>query len=191
MGLRRVIAVTDGDCRALDAVEVAAQKVGARCISLSGCRDPKDARWTPEEVEELILSTPWDPVVVLVDDEGKRGEGWGEKVLRHLAESDRVKLLGVVAVASDLEKGNGAHVSVSVTAEGEVVPNSVDKEGRPLPSGNVIKGDTVENADALGAPIVVGLGDPGKMDFADDARRGAPITTKALELVLEHHGALR
>lgn len=182
--MRRVVVVTDADCTALEAIEIAAANVGARCISLTGCRNPNDARWTPEEVEELILSTPRDPVVVLVDDEGRQGEGWGEQILRHLSGSKRVKVIGVVAVASNMDQGSPVHVDVSVTASAQVVENAVDKKGTPTPGSSSLQGDTVENIEELRPPIVVGLGDPGKMDWADDARIGAPITTKALQIAL-------
>lgn len=184
--MRRVIVVTDGDCRALNAVEIAARNIGARCISLSGCRHPKDTHWTPNDMEELILSTPRDPVVVLVDDEGADGEGWGERIVRHLSQSDRIHLMGVIAVASDMKEGLSIHVDASVTAAGQVVTDAVDKQGLPvLERFGFLQGDTVENLGQLDIPLVVGLGDPGKMNFADDAKKGAPITTKAVRLVLD------
>lgn len=185
--MRRVIIVTDGDCKALEAVEAAAQNVGARCISVSACRHPRDTYWTPREIEQLILSTPRDPVIVLVDDEGERGKGRGEQILDYLCRSERVHVMGVVAVASALKGNNGASVDFSVTAEGEVIRAPVNKKGRAEFREDDLHGDTVETLDRLPVPIVVGLGDPGKMNFADDARQGAPITTKAIELILEHH----
>ena len=177
--------VTDADCKALEAVEQASKNLGLRCISLTGCRHPGDARWTPAEVEELILSTPHDPVVVLVDDEGRSGEGWGERVIRHLATSPKVKVMGVVAVASDMTGGRGAAVAASIDARGERTPSGVNKEGAVERScERRVYGDTVENLDELGIPVVIGIGDPGKMNFADDAKSGAPITTKALAEIL-------
>ncbi len=188
--MRRVVIVTDGDCKALDAVERAASNIGARCISLTGCRNQEDARWTPEEVEELILSTPRDPVVLMVDDEGRQGEGWGEQILRQISESEHLKVVGVIAVASDMEQGTPVNVDVAVTADGEVIRAAVDKRGaRDHLNRTELRGDTVENLEALEIPLVIGLGDPGKMNFADDAKAGAPITTKALELALQIHHA--
>ena len=93
--MRRVVIVTDGDCKALDAVETAANNLGARCISISACRHPEDAYWTPQEIEELILSTPQDPVIVLVDDEGQVGEGRGERSFDYLCRSDRIDVKGM------------------------------------------------------------------------------------------------
>lgn len=182
--MRNVVIVTDGDCKALEAVETAAKNVGARCISVSGCRHPDDAYWTPQEIEELILSTPRGPVVVLVDDEGEEGKGRGEEILSHLILSDRLDVKGVIAVASDMKEGRGVKVDLSVTADGEVIEGPVDKEGQEEGEAE-LHGDTVEVLDKLRVPLVVGLGDPGKMNFADEARRGAPVTTRALELILQ------
>lgn len=188
--MRRVIIVTDGDCKAKEAVEIAARTLGTRCISLSGCRHSDDARWTPEEVEELVLSTPHDPVLVLVDDEGAAGEGWGEQIMRHLVEAERIHTMGVVAVASDLKDGSPTSVDVSVTADGRVISSAVNKEGEQSGKGPYpFRGDTVENLSDLDIPIVVGLGDPGKMNFADDAKNGAPVTTQAIRLILERAGS--
>lgn len=189
--VKRVVIVTDGDCKALEAVEVAAANVGARCISISACRHPDDAYWTPAEIEELILSAPGDLVIVLADDEGKVGEGRGEAIIRYLSQSVRVDVIGIVAVASDLDDGKGAHVDASVTADGRVIKGPVDKKGNMERTRSELHGDTVENLDELDVPVVIGLGDPGKMDFADDARRGAPVTTKAIELILSRSGRSR
>lgn len=190
--MRRVVVVTDGDCKALAAVERAAENVGARCISLTGCRHRDDARWTPEEVEELVLSTPRDPVILMVDDEGRQGEGWGEQILRRLCNSQQLKVVGVVAVASNMDGGTSVDVDLAVTADGQVVQEAVDKEGkRDALHRKALKGDTVENIHALEIPRVIGLGDPGKMNFADDAKAGAPITTKAIEMALQQERVQR
>jgi len=37
--------------------------------------------------------------------------------------------------------------------------------------------------------VIVGIGDPGKMDFYDSIEKGAPITTKALQEVLKRSAA--
>jgi len=183
--LRRVVIVTDGDCTALESVERACDNLGARCISITGCRNTKDTHWTPKEVEELVLSSPRDPVVVLVDDEGFQGEGGGERIIRHLVGSDRIKVVGVVAVASNLQEGVGATVHASITADGNIVDQPVNKDGDVDDSNGEIKGDTVEVLNELNIPLVVGLGDPGKMNMADDAKQGAPLTTKAIKWLLD------
>jgi stage V sporulation protein AE len=39
-------------------------------------------------------------------------------------------------------------------------------------------------------PVVIGIGDIGKMDGADDVKKGAPLTTKALRTIMERSGSL-
>jgi len=61
--------------------------------------------------------------------------------------------------------------------------------GEPEPRGHrCLEGDTVDILNKLDVSIVVGLGDIGKMDMADDVSLGAPITTKALEEILYRSG---
>lgn len=184
----RVILVTDADCTAREAVEVAARNVGGRCISLSGCRHPEDARWTPQEIEELIHAAEHDPVVVMVDDEGRAGEGVGETVIRHLAQVEGIEILGVVAVASNTADARPISVNASVTRHGEVIGSAVNKGGDLDGSGLLLKGDTTEILSELGIGVVVGMGDPGKMDHADSPQRGAEITTAALREVMQRSG---
>lgn len=184
---KRVIIVTDGDQRALAAVEKAAQNVQGRCISLSGGHVEGDADLEPEEVAALVLSTPHDPVVVMVDDEGQIGEGRGERILRHLATHPSLDILGVVAVASNAQHEAGVEVTASVGQDGRLVESSVSKDGQPQPT-RYQHGDTLGVLHDIKVPVVIGLGDPGKMDFADDAAKGAPLTTKALETILARHG---
>lgn len=180
----RVILVTDADCRAKEAVEAAARNVGGRCISLSGCRHPGDERLTPDDIAELVRTAEGDPVVVMVDDEGHVGEGFGEAVIRHLVAADGIDVVGAVAVASNTADVRPAAVLLSVTRDGVVTGGGVDKEGHPTRDG-LVRGDTAELLGELGIRTVVGMGDPGKMAGADRATHGAPITTKALEQVLE------
>ena len=49
-------------------------------------------------------------------------------------------------------------------------------------------GDTVYCLDELDVPIVVGIGDIGKMAGKDDYESGSPITKQAVELILERSG---
>lgn len=186
MPKKRVIVVTDGDRQALAAVEQAARNVGCRSISLSGGRAPHDACLEPEEVVELVLAAPSDPVVVMVDDEGQLGEGRGEHILRHFVEHSEIEVLGVVAVASDARRDLGVEVTESVSRNGDVVKGPVNKDGVPQ-EGRYQKGDTLGVLRGLHVPVVIGLGDPGKMNHADEASRGAPLTTKALQAILAHH----
>jgi stage V sporulation protein AE len=180
----RVIVVTDGDEMAREAIEIATKNINGRCISLSAARSSENATQTPAELINLVLSAEHDPVVVMVDDTGEDGEGCGEKALRALVNHADVNVIGVVAVASNTPNGPGVEVSASVSREGSVIAGPVDKKGRPLRVGK-LHGDTVGILRNMNIPIIIGLGDPGKMDYADEASKGAPITTKALQTVLE------
>lgn len=187
MSGRRVIIVTDGDESATRAVEVAAQNVGGRCISLSGGHHPEDAVVQPEKIVQMVLSAPQDPVIVMVDDTGKAGEGRGEKVIKSLIDHPEIDVIGVAAVASNSPYSKGVHVDNSVTKEGIVVAGPVDKRGYPQGKGK-LHGDTVGILEKLDIPVIIGLGDPGKMDYADDAGKGAPVTTKALQTIIKQAG---
>ncbi|HHW10007.1 MAG TPA: stage V sporulation protein AE [Firmicutes bacterium] len=190
MAKKRVIVITDGDQVARRAVETAAKNVNARCISVSGGRHPEEPPLTADQLVAMVLSAPADPVVVMVDDGGKRGKGWGEKVLAELLEHREIEVMGVIAVASHLAKGESVPVDSSVDRHGAVVAGSVDKEGQPQGNG-CLYGDTVGVLRKLKVPVVIGLGDPGKMDFHDDVQKGAPVTTKALQTVMEKYAALK
>jgi stage V sporulation protein AE len=121
----------------------------------------------------------------MVDDHGSRAKGPGEDVLEELARSDEIDLVGVVAVASNTAKVSGVPVVYSIDASGELIEGAVDKEGDREPAGHeVIEGDTVDVLNEVDVPIIVGIGDPGKMNHADESKKGARITTKAVEAVL-------
>lgn len=175
--------VTDGDMIAKNSVEVAARNIGARCIS---CSAGNPTVLSGPELVQMINSTPKDPVVVMLDDRGYHGMGRGETVLSHLHSHPDIEIMGVLAVASNTENVNGCKVDVSVTRDGELIPGPVDKWGRP--SGQLLEGDTVEVIDRLKVPVVVGIGDIGKMDGADDVQKGAPLTTRALQIILKRSG---
>ena len=49
-------------------------------------------------------------------------------------------------------------------------------------------GDTVYILDELDVPIIVGIGDIGKMARKDHYDQGSPITKQAIELILERSG---
>ncbi|MCL6445215.1 MAG: stage V sporulation protein AE, partial [Alicyclobacillus sp.] len=51
-----------------------------------------------------------------------------------------------------------------------------------------LEGDTVEIIDSLHFPIVIGIGDIGKMDGADEVEKGAPVTTMALQTIMDRSG---
>ncbi len=51
-----------------------------------------------------------------------------------------------------------------------------------------MSGDTVYCLDKLDLPLIVGIGDIGKMGRKDDISKGSPITMKAVEFILERSG---
>lgn len=182
-GKRKVILITDGDRIAKGAVEVAARNIGARCISCSaGNPTPRSG----EELVELIKTAPRDPVVLMLDDRGFNGTGRGEQAMAYIAGHPEIQVLGVLAVASNTEKVCGCQVDASVSRSGEVIGGPVDKCGEP--KHDLLEGDTVEIIDSLDIPLVIGIGDIGKMDGADEVEKGAPLTTKALKTILDRSG---
>lgn len=183
---RKVIIVTDGDRCAGRTVQVAAKNIGARFISLTtGNPTPLQG----PEIVKLIKEAPTDPVVILVDDKGKRGFGRGEQALKYVAEHPDIDVLGAVAVASNTSNTEGIEVDESITREGVVVQGPVDKLGCQEKKGHqYLEGDTVDVINRLDIPIIVGTGDTGKMDFADDCYKGAPITTRALREIIDRSG---
>lgn len=180
-GKRRVILVTDGDGIARKAVETAALRIGGRCISKSaGNPTPMSG----QKILELIKQTPYDPVVVMVDDRGHTGMGKGEAAIKVIAQSPDVEILGVVAVASNTEGVNGVSIDLSVTKDGNIISSTVDKYGNKT-DGNKINGDTVDILETMDVPVIVGVGDPGKMNGKDCCDKGAPIITKAMKEIIE------
>jgi len=182
---RKVIVVTDGDSCAQRSVEVAAKNIGGRCISRSG---GNPTPLTSGEIIELIRKAQHDPVVVMVDDVGNVNIGDSEKIIPRIMNHPDIELLGILAVASNTEGVNGVHVDFSIDANCRVVDQAVDKNGYPT-ANNVLYGDTVDIIDEINpSPVVVGIGDVGKMEGKDDCRRGAPVITKALEEILKRNG---
>jgi stage V sporulation protein AE len=178
-----VILITDGDRIAKGAVETAARNIGGRCISCSaGNPTPRSG----EELVELIKTAPRDPVVVMLDDRGFNGTGRGEQAMAYIARHPEIQILGVLAVASNTEKVCGCRVDASISRSGNIVKSPVDKYGKP--KHDLLEGDTVEIIDSLNIPLVIGIGDIGKMDGADEVGKGAPLTTKALKTILERSG---
>lgn len=178
---RNVIIVTDGDKSAKEAIEIAAKNIGGRCIS-SSAGNPTLIKGT--ELIDLIKSAAYDPVVVMVDDKGKPGYGKGEKLIRALSEESDVDIIGAIAVASNTYGDNGIKVDCSVMSNGEIVNHPVDKYGARVFTDKIY-GDTIGIIKKLNIPVVVGLGDPGKMQFHDDIKNGAPVTTKALNEIMK------
>jgi stage V sporulation protein AE len=178
----RVIVLTDGDKVARRAAEMAAQRLGLRCISASaGNPTPISG----PEVLELIKAAAHDPVLVMLDDRGDPGKGPGESALEFLCRSPEVRVLGVVAVASNTRRALGAPVDLSITRDLRAIEFPVDKQGMPQVNRPVLKGDTVDVLRHLDIPVVVGIGDPGKMDGADCLEDGCSVTTQAIAAILK------
>lgn len=184
----RIIIVTDGDRCAQHAVENIAAELGLRCISASGGNPtPISGR----EIVKLIKTVPHDPVMVMFDDRGRRDKGKGETALEYVASHPDIEVLGAVAVASNTTGIRGVAADACVSGDGQVVTNAVDKYGQEKASGSdqaVVNGDTVDVLNDVDIPVIIGVGDIGKMDKADDIRRGAPVTRKAIEEILKRSG---
>ena len=179
---RKVILITDGDRVAREAVEEVARQVGGRAISASA---GNPTPLTGEQLVELILQAKHDPVLVMFDDCGSGGTGRGERAMEYVANHPDVEVLGAVAVASNQRRGEGVPVDILLDREGNQVVHGVDKNGLEVKGEPpVIWGDTVEALNRISVPIIVGIGDVGKMDRFDDVKRGAPVTRKAVELIL-------
>lgn len=184
MDKRKIILVTDGDSVAQRAVEIAASNIGGRCISASA---GNPTILSGQEIIELIRKAPRDPVVVMVDDRGVKGMGAGEQAMDVILNDDNVEVLGVVAVSSNGKDCNGLKVDCSITKDGNIVEGAVDKYGNYARKADIC-GDTLSILKSKRGLLIVGIGDPGKMDFMDETGKGAPITTKALEEVLKRSG---
>ncbi|AYV16108.1 MULTISPECIES: stage V sporulation protein AE [Bacillus] len=182
MTKRKVILVTDGDVYAAKTIEYAAEKAGGRCISQS--KGNPSTRSGPELVQ-LIKAAPNDPVFVMFDDSGLQGEGPGETALKYVASHQDIEVLGVIAVASKTHQAEWTKVDVSIDRDGEVTEYGVDKTGMREMDEHRMNGDTVYCLDKLDVPLIVGIGDIGKMGRKDDISKGSPITMKAVEFILE------
>lgn len=178
----RVIIVTDGDVAAQLAVERAAFELGLFYLEAS---KGNPTRISGTEITGRILTAPYDPVVVMVDDKGKIGLGAGEKVIECILKCRDILILGVVAVASHT-KVRGVIVDSSVTADGRIVKGPVDKNGwEEIPGHHRLEGDTVEILRRHPEIFVLGCGDLGKMDGRDAVEHGAMITKMCFEKILE------
>jgi len=184
----KVILITDGDSVAQQVVEELAATLGLRCISASG-GNPTPI--TGEEIVGLLKTVHHDPVLVMFDDRGSSDKGFGEIAMEYVANHPDIEVLGAVAVASNTIGVIGIDADECITGNGDIVDRSVDKDGylkgkscnKPL-----IAGDTVDVLNDLEIPFIVGVGDIGKMAHADNIRRGAPITRKAIEEILKRSG---
>lgn len=169
---------------ARQAVEMACRQVNAYPLTLT---TGNPTQLNAESVLFLIKSAPRDPVVVMVDDGGRVGEGPGEAVLSELlAAKDEIEVLGVVAVASDTHVDRGAKVEKSWDNQGLEWIGPVDKRGlREKPEHVYVEGDTAELLFLKEGIMVVGCGDLGKMNDGDSLAAGAKITTKCLKSIID------
>jgi stage V sporulation protein AE len=181
MDKHKVILVTDGDMIAQTAVEKAALNIGGRCISMSAGNPTK---LTGDAIIGLIKKAEHDPVVVMVDDRGGKGIGPGERAMNTILENESIDVLGIVAVSSYGKDCDGLKVTCSITKEGRVIEGAVDKNGNDIHTDSIC-GDTLSILKKRKDILIVGMGDPGNMDFNDELTKGAPITTKALQEVLK------
>lgn len=181
---KKVIVVTDGDSTARKVVERVASNIGGRCISLSA-GNPTGA--PGGEIVAAIKKAQGSPVLVMVDDGGKKGAGPGERALAEIARDPGIAIIGAIAVASHTGRAEGVPVEVSVDCDGKTVPGAVDKEGAPAAIDKV-QGDTVDVLNRLAVPVIIGLGDLGKMDRADRVETGARVTTEAVREIMRRAG---
>lgn len=182
---RKIIVVTDGDQVAREALEKVAKQIQGRVISLSA---GNPTLLSGPQLVRLIHRAKYDPVIVMFDDCGNSKEGYGEKALRYVANHQSIEVIGAIAVASNCLKSRGTPVHMALDYQGNVISHSVDKYGRPQYHEEMrIYGDTVEVLNAIQIPIIIGIGDVGKMRRYDYYKIGAPVTTKAIQLLLDIH----
>ena len=182
----RVILITDGDKVAQEAVESIASSLGLRCISASaGNPTPISGK----KIVELLKTVPYDPVLVMFDDKGHQEKAAGEQALEYVANHPDIEVLGAVAVASNTTGISGVHADACIDCQGHVTNISVDKNGE-IKNKPVITGDTVDVLNDVEIPVIIGVGDIGKMDKHDDLSRGAPITRQAIEEILKRSEAI-
>jgi stage V sporulation protein AE len=183
---RKVIIITDGDLAAKRTVEEVARRIGGRCISRSsGNPTPLDG----PQLVSLIKQALHDPVLVMFDDNGNSSMGKAEQALYYVSTHPDIEVLGAVAVASKTVGALGVEVDICIDRHGRKVKHSVDKNG-VVEKGTTayIMGDTVDVLNMLELPVIVGVGDIGKMRGRDDRCYGCPVTTKAVEYILEATG---
>lgn len=176
--------VTDGDGVARRTIETAARNINARTISASA---GNPTPLTGDQIVELIKQAKYDPVIVMFDDRGSPKKGKGERALEIVAKHPDIEVLGAIAVASNTET-DGVPCHLAITKDGELIHGSVDKDGNPRWDSRVIQGDTVDILKDLNIPIIIGIGDIGKMEGKDNFFLGAKITTKALNYIISKGG---
>jgi stage V sporulation protein AE len=182
---KNIIVITDGDEYARKTLDYLANEIGGTCLSYLS-DNPTIA--SPDEVIQAVLKAREEPVYVLIDDAGIPGVGAGEKILIALEDHPSIHILGAIAVAAHTKNMEWSRFTFAIDRNGELTSNGVDKEGVPIPEIGRINGDTVYSLDQLDLPIVIAIGDIGKMQGKDDLKKGSPITRKAIEMILERGG---
>jgi len=185
---KRVILVTDGDNAARRALEEAASNLHLRCISRSATlKEQKPA--TGECLVNLIKQAQGEIILVMFDDLGNSNKGRAEKELQLIANHPDLEILGALAVASNTEGTDGVKMDCSINRNGVLINRPVDKNGLPEKNGQrKIEGDTVDVLNEINLPVIIGIGDLGKMEGADFPCCGAPVTTRAIEEILKRNG---
>ncbi|MFX4302572.1 stage V sporulation protein AE [Alicyclobacillus tolerans] len=178
---RRVIVVTDGDSMALRALKMAAKQTGCRLISRSaGSPTPLSG----PEIVHWIQRAQSDPVIIMFDDNGNQLDNTAEISMSYVLSHPSIEVIGVLAVASNAQSQQGIQVHCSVTPDLRIVTSAVNKEGWPTQRFN-LKGDTVDILRKFSIPMIVGIGDLGKMHGNDAPAKASPVTTKAIQLILK------
>jgi stage V sporulation protein AE len=183
---RKVIIITDGDYVARKTVEEVARRIGGRCISRSyGNPTPL----TGQQIVSLIKHAKHDPVLVMFDDNGQTEMGKGEEALYYVSKHPDIEVLGAIAVASKTKGALGVKVDVCIDRYGRVVNRPVNKNGFvEAGSEAYIVGDTVDVLNMLNIPVIVGIGDIGKMKGRDERCVGCPVTLAAVTFILQKSG---
>lgn len=177
---RNVIIVTDGDSIALRALKMASKQTKCRIISKSaGNPTPLSG----VELVRLIKQAPYDPVIVMLDDNGDGHEAKGEEALHVLLAHPDISVIGALVVASNTERVTGAAIDFSLDCEGRRIETGVNKDGIAT-DRFLVFGDTVDALRDAGTPTIIGIGDIGKMGGRDAPERGSPITTKAIRMLI-------
>ncbi|MBN6188496.1 stage V sporulation protein AE [Aneurinibacillus sp. BA2021] len=183
---RGVILITDGDAAARGTVEEVARQIGGRCISRSsGNPTPLSG----QQIVALIKKAPYDPVLVMFDDNGEMRMGKGEEALYYVAKHPDIHVLGAIAVASKTKGALGVRVDICIDRYGRRVKRPVNKNGF-VEAGReaYIIGDTVDVLNMLHIPVIVGIGDIGKMKGKDERCIGCPVTLAAVRFILQKNG---
>ncbi|MDC3415426.1 stage V sporulation protein AE [Aquibacillus salsiterrae] len=182
---KKVIIITDGDEYARKTIDYLANQLGGTSLS-ELTNNP--SKVPPEKVLQAVHEAKQEPVYVLIDDAGVQGVGFGEKILSSLAEDPKIEIIGAIAVAAHTKNMEWCRFTFAIDNEGNQIPYGVDKKGIPIPEVGRINGDTIYLLDQLDLPLVIAIGDIGKMDGKDDIKKGSPVTRKALEIIFERGG---